>query len=82
MWYAQDASNNRMRKTLKDNFYYRKIRSQINTPKLWINKFPWKKKNDHKYSRGRVVVYGGEKLMAGATILSSESALRVGTGSV
>jgi len=71
-----------MRKTLKDNLYYRKIRSQINTPKLWINKFPWKKKSDHKYSRGRVVVYGGEKHMVGATILSSESALRVGTGSV
>ena len=71
-----------MEKTLKDNFYYRKIRSKINTPKLWINKFPWKKKNDHKYSRGRVLVYGGEKHMVGATILSSESALRVGTGSV
>ena len=71
-----------MRKTLKDNLYYRKIRSQINTPKLWINKFPWKKKSDHKYSRGRVVVYGGKKHMVGATILSSESALRVGTGSV
>ena len=28
------------------------------------------------------MVYGGEKHMVGATILSSESALRVGTGSV
>ena len=53
-----------------------------NTPDLWINNFPWKKFSGHKYSRGRVVVYGGKKEFTGATILSSQAALRTGTGSV
>jgi len=53
-----------------------------NTPKLWINKFPWKQTFGHKYSRGKVVVYGGKKEFTGATILASEAALRTGAGSV
>ena len=53
-----------------------------NTPKIWLNKFPWKKQKDHKYSRGKLVVLGSQKHMTGATILCAESALRVGTGSV
>tara|TARA_B100001123_G_scaffold115564_1_gene134701 strand:- start:675 stop:1553 length:879 start_codon:yes stop_codon:yes gene_type:complete len=53
-----------------------------NNPNLWINNFPWKKHSGHKYSRGRVVVYGGKKEFVGATILSSLAALRTGTGSV
>ena len=53
-----------------------------NNPKIWIKKFPWKKHKDHKYSRGKLVVLGSQKHMTGATILSAESALRVGTGSV
>ncbi len=53
-----------------------------NSPGLWINSFPWKKVSGHKYSRGRVVVYGGKKELIGATILSSLAALRTGTGSV
>jgi len=59
-------------------------RSKIikNSPDLWINDFPWKKNLDHKYSRGRVVVYGGKKEFIGATILSSLAALKTGTGSV
>ena len=44
--------------------------------------FPWKKNKDHKYSRGRVIVYGGQKEFSGATILSAQAALRTGTGSV
>jgi len=48
-----------------------------NTPKIWLNKFPWKKQKDHKYSRGKLVVLGSQKHMTGATILSTESALRV-----
>ena len=54
----------------------------INLPKLWIKQFPWKKKNDHKYSRGKVIVIGSQPNMIGSTMLSSEAALRVGTGSV
>ena len=54
----------------------------INSRKLWIKKFPWKKKKDHKYSRGRLIIIGSQINMTGSTILSSEAALRVGTGSV
>ena len=53
-----------------------------NSPRMWIKIFPWKKILGHKYSRGRVVVYGSKKEFAGATILSSQAALRTGTGSV
>ena len=53
-----------------------------NSPNLWLKHFPWKKFSGHKYSRGRVVVYGGKKEFIGATILSSLAALRTGTGSV
>ena len=53
-----------------------------NSPNLWIKHFPWKKLLGHKYSRGRVVVYGGKKEFTGATILSALAALKTGTGSV
>ena len=53
-----------------------------NTPKLWLKKFPWKKKTSNKYSRGRVLILGGQKNMIGATILAAEACLRVGVGSV
>ena len=59
-----------------------KTRYIENSPNLWIKHFPWKKTSDHKYSRGRVVVYGGQKEFTGATILSAQAALRTGTGSV
>ena len=53
-----------------------------NTPKIWVKKFPWKKKSSNKYSRGRVLILGGQKNMIGATILAAEACLRVGVGSV
>ena len=53
-----------------------------NSPNLWVKNFPWKKMSGHKYSRGRVFVHGGQKETTGATILSSQAALRTGTGSV
>ena len=53
-----------------------------NSPKIWIKKFPWKKKSSNKYSRGRVLILGGQKNMIGATILAAEACLRVGVGSV
>ncbi len=52
-----------------------KLKALKNTPKIWLSKFPWKKQKSHKYSRGKVVVIGGQKSMTGATILSAESAL-------
>ena len=59
-----------------------KINLKINSSKLWLNKFQWKKRNDHKYSRGKLIIFGSQPNMVGSTILSSEAALRVGTGSV
>lgn len=59
-----------------------KLKKLNNNPNIWLKNFPWKKKNDHKYSRGKVVVIGSHKNMTGATILSAESALRLGVGSV
>ena len=59
-----------------------KVNLKINSSKLWLNKFPWKKRNDHKYSRGKLIIFGSQPNMIGSTILSSEAALRVGTGSV
>ena len=53
-----------------------------NTPKIWLKKFPWKKKSSNKYSRGRVLILGGQRNMIGATILAAEACLRVGVGSV
>ena len=53
-----------------------------NSPNLWLKNFPWKKPLGHKYSRGKVAIYGGKKELVGATILSSLAALRTGTGSI
>ena len=53
-----------------------------NSPNLWLKYFPWKKVSGHKYSRGRVVIYGGKKEFTGASILSAQAALRTGSGSV
>ena len=64
-------------------FSQKKIKSRCkeNSPDLWKKYFPWKKTLGHKYSRGRVVVYGGQKEFTGATILSTQAALRTGVGS-
>lgn len=58
------------------------MKYQKNTIKLWKNKFPWKNKTSHKYSRGRVLIFGSQTHMVGATILAAEACLRVGVGSV
>ena len=65
-------------------FVHKKVKTRCyeNSPYLWVKYFPWKKPSSHKYSRGRVIVYGGQKEFTGATILSAQSALRTGTGSV
>ena len=60
----------------------KKLKIYKNSPKLWIKKFPWKKTSGHKYSRGKVVIYGGTKEFIGATILAAEASLRTGSGSV
>ncbi|MEY4342759.1 MAG: bifunctional NAD(P)H-hydrate repair enzyme Nnr [Pseudomonadota bacterium] len=53
-----------------------------NDPKLWIKRFPWKKYSSHKYSRGRVFIYGSLKNYIGASLLSSNAAIRCGAGAV
>ena len=64
-------------------FNQKKLKSRCwtNSPVIWKKYFPWKKTFSHKYSRGRVIVYGGKKEFTGATILSAQAALRTGTGS-
>lgn len=52
-----------------------------NTPDLWIDSFPKAREQDHKYSRGQVVVLGG-KDMVGAACMSADAAARVGAGLV
>ena len=71
-------------KVVEIGFSQKKIKSRCreNSPDLWKRYFPWKKTFGHKYSRGRVIVYGGQKEFTGATILSALAALRTGTGSV
>ena len=71
-------------KVVDIGFSQKKFKSKCweNSPDLWKKYFPWKKAFGHKYSRGRVVVYGGQKEFTGATILSAQAALRTGTGSV
>jgi len=59
-----------------------RFKTTKNSPSLWKNDFPWKKLSGHKYSRGRVIIYGGQKEFVGATILSALAALKTGAGSV
>ena len=65
-------------------FSQKRLKSKYleNSPDIWKKYFPWKETSGHKYSRGRVVVYGGQKEFTGATILSAQAALKTGTGSV
>ena len=69
-------------RSLHNMLKIKKIKSIKNSPKIWIKKFPWKKTSGHKYSRGKVVIYGGKKEFTGSTILAAEASLRTGTGSV
>ena len=71
-------------KVMDIGFSQKKMKTKYyeNSPDLWLKHFPWKKQFGHKYSRGRVVIFGGQKEFTGATILSAQAALRTGTGSV
>ena len=53
-----------------------------NSLSFWVKNFPFKNNKSHKYNRGQLIVVGGKKEMAGATLLSAEAALRTGVGSV
>ena len=50
-----------------------------NGPELWLDRFPWPRLDDHKYSRGHAVVLGGAE-MTGAARLAARGAMRAGAG--
>ncbi len=54
----------------------------INEPGLWENALVWPQSDQHKYSRGAVVVRGGPLESTGASRLSAVAALRSGAGAV
>lgn len=56
-------------------------RTHENAPGLWLDRYPWPRLDDHKYSRGHVVVAGGEA-MTGAARLAARGAMRAGAGMV
>ena len=65
-----------LKESVKKNYCYE------NCPSIWLKKFPKKLKSSHKYTRGKLYIFGGDEDTAGASILSAMSALKVGTGSV
>lgn len=52
-----------------------------NAPGLWADDFPWPELSAHKYSRGHLVVGGGDA-MTGAARLAARAGLRIGAGLV
>ena len=52
-----------------------------NDPAIWLGDFPWPELGSHKYSRGHLVIGGGEN-MTGAARLAARAAMRVGAGLV
>ena len=52
-----------------------------NGPGLWLDRYPWPRMADHKYSRGHAVIAGGA-VMTGAARLAARGAMRVGAGMV
>jgi hydroxyethylthiazole kinase-like uncharacterized protein yjeF len=50
--------------------------------KNWIEKFPWPSKASNKYSRGSVLIIGGEKHSTGAARIAAHAAARMTAGMV
>jgi hydroxyethylthiazole kinase-like uncharacterized protein yjeF len=55
--------------------------TSVNSPAWWLDRFPWPRAADHKYSRGHALIFGG-KVMTGAARLAARAAARVGAGLV
>ena len=53
----------------------------VNEPPLWEANFPWPRLEDHKYTRGHVLIAGGVA-MSGAARLAVRAARRIGAGLV
>jgi NAD(P)H-hydrate epimerase len=56
-------------------------RAAENHPDLWMPFFPVPKPEDHKYTRGHALIYGGA-VMTGAARLAARAAQRMGVGLV
>ena len=52
-----------------------------NDPALWLDHYPWPRRDGHKYQRGHALIYGGME-MTGASHLTARGALRIGAGLV
>lgn len=57
-------------------------RIKENLPDLWLRHFPFPTAEQHKYSRGHVVVRGGDIQSTGASSMAAKAALRSGAGLV
>lgn len=55
---------------------------QHNHPDNWLHWFPWPAADAHKFTRGHVVVQGGDRSRTGAARLAARAALRTGAGVV
>ncbi len=52
-----------------------------NGPGLWLDAYPWPRPESHKYTRGEVLILGGEAT-TGASRMSAQAASRAGAGLV
>lgn len=54
----------------------------LNTPDLWLERFPWPGAETHKHARGRLGVVAGGPWSTGAARLAARGGLRIGAGLV
>jgi NAD(P)H-hydrate epimerase len=50
-----------------------------NGPDLWLDQYPWPQAESYKYTRGEVLILGGEAV-TGASRMTTEAAARAGAG--
>ena len=73
--------DNQTQTTVEPAFCVSTSKAFKNSPDLWLSKYPWPKRDGHKYQRGHVLVLGGAE-MTGASRLAARAALRIGAGVV